>query len=271
MPTLPLSSHRRSSPRAPRPALLAAVYSVAALLATGPAHAQPPSRPESPQWSLGAGVVASPSPYVGVDTELIPIPLVGLRWQRLYLQGVRAGYELAPAGSPWRFDLLAQVRFQGYEADDSDFLRGMEDRDTSLDAGVRIGWEGDAWTSDLTLLSDVLDESGGQEAVLTLSRAFPVGRRLRIAPEAGLAWRSAELVEHYYGVRPEEARPFRPAYEGDSTIDGVLGVQGSYRLTGRLSLFGFVRADLLGGDVEDSPIVDDDTELTGILALSWSL
>lgn len=243
---------------------------LAASTAPGTLSAQPPA-PDGPQWTLGLGLVASPSPYVGVDAEIFPIPVVGLRRERFYLQGVRAGYALAPPDGPWRVDLLTQVRFQGYEADDSPFLRGMEDRDFSLDAGLLLAWEGERWSSDLTLLTDVLDESGGQEAALTVSRTFRVGRRLQIAPEAGVTWQSGDLVDHYYGVRPDEARPFRPAYEAGSTLDGLVGVQGRYLFDRRLSLFYFLRAELLGSEVEDSPIVDDDTAFTALVGLTWAL
>ena len=244
---------------------------VLALLAPGNGAAQPPGDAEGPHWTLGAGLVASPSPYVGVDAEIIPIPVVGLRWQRLYLEGVRAGYALAPPAGPWRFDLLAQVRFQGYEADEGDFLRGMEDRDPSLDLGVVVGWEGERWSADLTLLGDVLDESGGGEAALTVSRGFRLSRRLQVAPEVGVSWQSDDLVDHYYGVRPEEARPSRPAFEGDATVNGLLGIQAGYRFTRRFSTRLFLRGELLGSEVEESPIVVDDTALTGILALTWDL
>lgn len=248
---------------------LPVILVLAGLTAPGAVSAQPPTA-DGPQWTLGLGLVASPSPYVGVDADVFPIPVVGLRWDRFYLQGVRAGYALAPPEGPWRVDLLTQVRFQGYEADDSPFLRGMEDRDFSLDAGVLLGWQGERWSSDLTLLTDVLDESGGQEAALTVARTFRFGRRLQIAPEAGVTWQSEDLVDHYYGVRPDEARPFRPAYEAGSTLDGLVGVQGRYLFARRLSLFYFLRAELLGGEVEDSPIVDDDTAFTALVGLTWA-
>ena len=54
----------------------------------------PDKEDEGIQWSLGGGVVASPRPYVGTDTKVIPIPVVGLRYKRWFVQGIRGGFDL---------------------------------------------------------------------------------------------------------------------------------------------------------------------------------
>lgn len=76
-------------------------------------------------------------------------------------------------------------------------------------------------------------------------------------------------MDHYYGVRPEEARPGRPVYEPGSTLNGRLQLQAFYSLAPRWMLVGFLRLESLGREIEDSPIVEDSTSYFGLLALTY--
>lgn len=264
------------------PVVLCLAVAAALLLASPPAAAQlpddgppaaaapggPPGPPSGPQWTLGVGVIASPEPYRGIDgVDEQVIPVVTLRWGRFSFEGVQARYRLFERG-PWEGEAVAQVRFLGYEAEDSPFLEGMEDRDPSLDGGFRVTFQPGPVGARLALLHDLLDESGGAEARLTLFRDFQV-RRWRLTPQVEAAWQSDELVDHYYGVRPQEARPGRPAFApGAAPVFGA-GVQAFWFGPGRWAVFAFVQQEWLGGDVGDSPIVASDDQLSGLVAVTY--
>lgn len=236
-------------------------------LPLSPAHAQPPGQ-DGLSWSLGPGILSSPEPYVGADNEVFPVPLLTVDSKRFFFQGIEGGLHLIDRDG-FTLDALASIRFQGYEADDSPFLEGMEDRDDSLDLGLEAAWEARRIGFSLKLLADALSESDGQEATAEVYFPLQFGRKLRLEPGVAAVWQSDALVDHYYGVRPVEARPGRPAYEGPSTINGQLKVQAFYFLSQRWMLVGFARLEALGSEIEDSPIVEDSTSYLGFLGVTY--
>lgn len=237
--------------------------------------AQPPAGgpPAGPQWSVGLGVIGSPEPYVGIDdVEYQAIPVVTFRSGRFAFEGIRLSYALVDA-EPWEVKLLAQPRFFGYDAEDSPFLAGMEDREISAEGGVEFTWQPRATGVSLTLLHDLLDRHGGGEAQLALFHDLQVGRRLRLTPQVAAVWQSDDLLDYYFGVRQEEARPGRPAYRPGAQVSWQAGVQAFWLLPWgqeqRWTFFGLVQGERLAGDVERSPIVADDTAVTLLAALTY--
>src|SRR5439155_177246 len=70
---------------------------------------------------------------------------------------------------------------------------------------------------------------------------YPFRRgRLWLQPQAMLGFRDANLNNYYYGVRPGEATPLRPAYSAGGGALAQLGLYGAYRLTERWRLIGGV-------------------------------
>lgn len=249
--------------RGGRALAVALLSGVVAQAAEGPAAAQPPG-PDRLRWSLGLAVISSPEPYVGADDELLVVPALNLSYKRFAFRGIFASYRLLERDG-FTVEATLRPRFQGYEVDDSPALAGLRDRSKSADLGLTVGWEGERIGVQLTPLTDFLGRSGGQELGLELYLPLEFGR-LRLQPRAGGVWQSADLVDYYYGVRPAEARPGRPAYAAGSTTAGLLAVY-PWR---RWILQGFVRFEQLGGEIEESPIVDRTRAVTAFAGASYS-
>ncbi|HSF41437.1 MAG TPA: MipA/OmpV family protein, partial [Thermoanaerobaculia bacterium] len=152
------------------------IFAAAAILlfATA-AFAQPPGS-DGFRWSLGAAVISSPEPYVGADNETIVVPALSLSYKRFFFRGIAAGYELFERDG-FTAEVVARARFAGYDADDSRFLAGMEDRRKSADVGVELDWKPSRWIGfHLTPVADVLGRSDGQEVT------FDVYVPLRLGP-----------------------------------------------------------------------------------------
>src|SRR5512146_1944672 len=81
--------------------------------------------------------------------------------------------------------------------------------------------------------------------------------------------RSARLNDYYYGVRPDEATPTRPAYEAGAGFNNEIGLYGSYHLTERWRLLAGVSATLLSTEIRDSPVVSDRMELTAMAGAAY--
>jgi MipA family protein len=248
-------------------AVSAAAVFTAILLSTA-ALAQPPDLGSKPRWSLGVAVISSPEPYVDADSDILVVPALSFEYKKFYFRGIYAGYTFWEQGG-FQADAVLRPRFEGYEEDDSPFLRGMEDRRISADLGLDLQWEGERIGVSLTPTTDILDRSGGQEVALLLYSPIRFGP-VRVEPRVGVAWQSADLTDYYFGVRPEEARPDRPAYEPGSALNltgGVFVFSPVYR---RLLFQGFLRVDQLDDDIEASPIVGDGQAVVGFVSLSYA-
>jgi outer membrane protein len=227
-----------------------------------------PRRQDNVQWSVGGGVIASPRPYEGVDMKIFPVPVVGLRAGAFFFESVRMGVRVANL-EHFKADVIAQARLEGYDEDDSDALEGMDDRRMTADAGMRLTGKWRHVEAELMALADVLSRHEGQEVGVGVG--FPIrtgrGERWTITPGVGARWQSEDLVDYYFGVEPTEAKVGRPAYEAEETVNLRAEVKVRHVFPGRRwSFLGQVTHEWLGDEIQDSPIVDDETTLGGYIA-----
>lgn len=228
--------------------------------------AQPPD-PNKPQFGLGIAVISSPEPYKGTSNETLVVPNISFAYKRFYLRGIIVGFQLFE-NDAIELDLIARPRFGGFDEDDSPFLDGMEDRRESADAGFEMSWERERFGLQLTAVSDVLGRNDGQEVTFEVTAPLQRGP-FRIEPRAGLIWQSADHVDYFYGVRPDEARPDRPAYEPGDAFSLTAGVFTFAPVTRRIVFQGFARIDRFGSEIKDSPIVGRDYGWIGFAGLSY--
>lgn len=219
----------------------------------------------------GAGFIMrlDPSPYRGSDDRADLVPLGVYDGRFLYVSPYRVGLKLELTRS--RVELFLQRRLEGFASDDvPSSMAGMARREFGTDVGVsaRIALgQGNAYAE---YLRDAESISEGSELVLGYRYERWWKGRLRVRPYAALSWRDSKLNDYYYGVRPEEATPERPAYRAGSGFGGELGVQAAYRLTEHWQVLAALGASRASGAVRDSPVVDGGTAASASLGLLWS-
>ncbi|UHQ54232.1 MULTISPECIES: MipA/OmpV family protein [Microbulbifer] len=225
---------------------------------------------ESGQWGVGLGVITRSSPYVGSDTTVVqPIPAITYFGDRLQWIGPALRYGILGSDT-LRLAITATYRVGAYEEDDSDFLEGLGDRDSTLMAGLGLVYEGpNGFEFDLGYEHDVLDQIGGGSAVARVSRGFQFGK-LRLSPELGVNWLSSDLADYDFGVPVSAATPARPAYNVGDTVTVEVGLGGLYEITENWRVILSVGVEDLGSDITDSPIVDDDRVIKGFGAVTYA-
>ena len=217
---------------------------------------------------LGALTRIYPSPYQDAGPQVDLLPLYLYEGERLFLHSSRAGIKLLDRPEN-RLDLILDYRFEGFPADDvPESLAGMETRVGSADIGLAYRRQTPLGQLRLELVHDAFNINQGSELRLGYSTDWTRGR-LRLRPAATLFLRSAELNDYYYGVRPEEARPDRPAYQADAGLQGWLGLYAYYRLTHGWRLLGGAGLRFLGEDAGDSPIIDRSVQPTAYLGAAY--
>lgn len=157
----------------------------------------------------------------------------------------------------------------GWQPDDDPELAGMNKRKSSVDGYLNGVWRTSLVTVGVHLYHDVGDASRSSMASLRFSRPFRIGDNARITPSIGATWQDSDRVDYYYGVRPEEALPSRPAYQGRETVNYNAGVTGGYRLTRSWSLLGGCFRTRYGNAIVDSPIVERRYATTVFFGIGW--
>ena len=220
-------------------------------------------------FMAGAGAIITRNPHKGIGTESRGIPLFFYRREKLSLYGPIVNYSLLKE-ERWEVRGLARMRFEGYEEDDSRYLRGMDDREWTLELGGSLSralGEGRV-TADVS--ADVLNEHKGHEVRLSYNYDFrgPANiRDLMVTPSIGVTYRSSQLNDYYYGVRSSEAIPGRPEYDVGDSIGLLTALRLNYRLNERWSVMGMAAVQWLGSEITDSPIVEKDYMASMLLGI----
>ena len=250
------------------------LFSILVLVTSLPLFAQDESAtetlpPSAVQWSLGLGWVSSPRPYVGVKNSVLVIPLVQLEYKKLYVQGIRAGFHLFEKGDVV-FDARARIVFAGLDPDDSPELDGIIERKSSIEGGFALDWSLGKYMLSATAFTDLLGRSDGQQVGLDFSRAWTFGRkRWGLTPSIGAVWQSSDFVDYYVGVTPEEARPGRPPFKGESAVNFRASVFAYFFLTLRVNFVALLRVQRLDDEISSSPIVDKPRGYFGLLGVNY--
>ncbi|MFH1599244.1 MAG: MipA/OmpV family protein [Pseudomonadota bacterium] len=241
---------------------------LALALAAAPVLAQDGPQP-TPGWTLGVLAIERNAPYRQLDEGLLVVPLVRFEGERFYLRGLRGGVVLAEDGG-FAFGAFAQVRGDGYKADDSPFLAGMDDRDFSLDLGLAASWRvKGVGQFEASLATDMLDRSGGQEAAVSWTGLVRAGG-WRLLPGVSVAWQSEDMIDYYYGVRPGEALVGRPVYSPGSAIIPEVSLLATHPVGERWEFFARAGHAWLPSEITNSPLVDQDGRLSVIVGLGYT-
>lgn len=203
---------------------------------------------------LGIGVMYPERPYKGIDEDVYVVPIGQLEYKRFFIDGGTFGYNLVN-DDQIKFAVVGSTRVEGYDADDSPDLNGMDDRDWTVDMGLRLLLTKGVFSFTVSGLADPWDVHGGGELNSFVSAKLFDGF---LRPRAGVRWLSEEVVNYYYGVRDSETTAVRPQYNPESTFNYVLGLTIGIPLKDRWALIGDIQYEFLGDQIKDSPIIDKD-------------
>ena len=93
------------------------------------------------------------------------------RGEKLNIDSDSLSYSLLESDK-YNFEILAKSLYYGYEAKDSTLLKGMAERDGSIEFGGRASLKTDYGLLSLHALTDVLGNHKGQEVELRFGQPF---------------------------------------------------------------------------------------------------
>jgi outer membrane protein len=222
------------------------------------------------RWGLGVGAIYSMSPYAGVDDDWMAIPLLSYVGERFYFRGLEAGYRLA-GGAESSLTAFVQYSFDVYESDDSEALRGMDDRGGKTFVGLslehpvtaRIEFELAA-----AFIPAGLDE--GQKLSARLGTSHELGG-WRFAPGLGVEVLTQDFADWLYGVEDDETRPGRPAYDVGPAFSPTVRLNMTRTVRERSLFILGLEAVWFDRDIRRSPIVDRDYVVRGLAGITYQL
>lgn len=246
------------------------VLAAACLLGALSAHAQDAvQRPDATGWRLGVIALVRDGGYIGDVNRSLVVPAVGYEGKHVFFRGLQLGWH-AWQHEGLKLDVVAQVRLEGFDAEDIP-IESLDDRRDSMDLGAVLTWSGDAGKLEFTALTDALARSGGQELALNYGYPLRIGPT-RITPSIGLRWWSHAMADYYYGIRPREVAQGAPAvYAVSGALVPELGVSVIAPLNQRWALWGAVRYQHLPATIANSPLVSKSSASTLLVGVSYSL
>lgn len=218
---------------------------------------------------VGAGVLVSTSPYEGDDSKTYVVPIGVWRNERFFIEGIKGGV-IVSESDDFRADILVTPRLMGYSSDDATILNGMKDRDISVDGGVQLKWKM-PFSNNLDLsvaaIHDLLGVHDGYEIHTELTKVFPF-KFFQIVPKVGVKWLNEDIVDHYFGVTGEEITQSRPQYGGHGTFNPYGNVSLYMAIHPKWFIIVRAGAEMLGDEIQDSPLVDEDVTYNGVIGLT---
>ncbi|MGH1484642.1 MAG: MipA/OmpV family protein [Cellvibrionaceae bacterium] len=160
-----------------------------------------------------------------------------------------------------KIGLLGESNGTGFEEDDRKIFKGMEERDSSFDLGVRMAFTIlDNSELIVSATSDIADSHEGDIYKIRYQHTINSGR-WELKPEIGFTHYSDEFIDYYYGVRKNEATANRAFYKGQSEAIGHIGLAIRYQINPRLQLHGDLNLETISTRIENSPLVTQDESI----------
>ena len=205
---------------------------------------------------VGPGTWITIKPYKNVDPTVYPIPVVVAVSAPFYFKIDTAGCRLF-SDSNMTFDVIGKLRTDGYNSEDSETLDGMHNRNMTVDVGGEFAISGNWGKLYTSILTDAMGQHDGQEFRVTYAKPLEF-EKSKISPFVGFTLLSSNLADYYYGVRDDEARAGRPAYNPGASVNWFVGLDANYQLNNDWTLLTTITYYWLDSDIRNSPIVNKD-------------
>ncbi len=205
----------------------------------------------------GIGIAILPKTSGSDEFRVLALPIINANYgDRYYINALQAGVWLLDSDDKrFRFGVSTQARF-GWDADDGELTRGMDDRDFTVDIGPTVRWQTDYGTFNAKWGFDIGGASNGQTVDLRYVKSVYRSSAFKLNGSLGVTWNNDKFNDYYFGVSTNETTPFRPAYSAGSSTEFSVGINGSYALNNDSYLLFGTSITRLGDEQADSPIVE---------------
>jgi outer membrane protein len=145
----------------------------------------------------------------------------------------------------------------------------VPDRDYAFEMGFEILSDGDWGFLQAAAHKDVSNTHDGYELYLNYGRTL---RRQRwfFEPSVGVSWKSDDLNDYYWGVRPEEANSVLDIYRADAGFNSHARLATSYQLTRHWTFLVAAQYERLSSEAAASPLVAERAVKSGFAGFNFT-
>ncbi len=224
------------------------------------------------ELSLGVAAFFERDVYRGVDDEVQPVPF--LRYENGPFE-IMAKDELTLSykifqGESYSVAALGAYNFEeGYDPDDSSYLKGMDKLSSTYSVGLEGEMKVREFITGIEVLHDISSEKSGQEAEFSVEYPWHFAG-FKLNAGLNVSWLSRKRVNYLYGVSAREATLERPFYNPKSSFEVGAELMLERPFLKNYTFVTLIEANKLGSEISDSPIVDDDVEISAAVGIMYS-
>ena len=216
------------------------------------------AKTDDTRFGIGATTSLNQRPFLGVGTQQESLPYFSFTWGPVSMEGLDLTVDLL-RNDQQSFGFIATPRFyevtSGFAKDGE--LNGISTTDDTWFAGLNYRRKLGKYYIVMNAITDVGNESDGNEITLTVNRPYQFDR-ISLIPAIGVVWQDQKLVNHFYGVDNDESTPTRPVYQNESSLNYQASLTAVWHPTVHWQFLGALKVDALGTGITDSPIIDED-------------
>ncbi|MDF1781673.1 MAG: MipA/OmpV family protein [Alcanivoracaceae bacterium] len=216
------------------------------------------AKTDDTRFGIGATTSINQRPFLGVGTQQESLPYFSFSWGRIAVEGLDITVDLF-RNDQQSFGFIATPRFyevtSGFAKEGE--LNGISSTDDTWFAGLNYRRKLGSYYIIANAITDVGNESDGNEVTLTVNRPYHFDR-VSLIPAIGVVWQDKKLVNHFYGVDNDETTPTRSIYQNESSLNYQASLTAVFQPSTHWQFLGAVKVDALGSGISDSPIIDED-------------
>ncbi len=225
------------------------------------------ARDESKDWSGMLGLAALSAPeYIGSEddeTTGAPVIIVDYR-DTAYFRVNRGGYWFWKPNDSVRVGALIRLRPGAWEDDDDSIEdlgplpAGFDEPDAQAEPGLNVKWHSGMASAELEVTSGEDTNVGG-----SFDYRFVLTDRTALTVRLGFEMLGEDEVNYqWYGDTS--------GADVDSATNTSLTLVGTTRLNPSWTVFYGARTTSLDDEIDDSPIVEEDTYTVGFVGAGWN-
>ena len=225
--------------------------------------------PATSRWVLGLGAAARPHFEGSEGHRVSPAPLIDVQKGRFFAR-TGEGIGLQFISTP-RFTAGLGVNWmQGYDKDDAP--RGIGELDDALGGRLFVSTQLGRVRATLAATQALTKNERGMLVNARVSYPLQLTDKLTLVPSLSTNWANDKYMVSYFGVDTVRASTSGlPLFQPSAGFKDVSGrVAANYQLTPHWGLAGAVGVSTLLGDASDSPFIERDSYVSGLLGFTYT-
>lgn len=218
---------------------------------------------------IGVGGLVSTSPYKGASSVTMPLPDIELTYKGMFIESITAGYNFYDTKT-LQIGAIVLPTLMGYKSKDSHDLAGMDNRNISLEGGLRMQYNFESSFLSGVVSRDISNTSDGYTLNATYNYTLFETMNSGLSLYGGLEYLSDKKSNYYFGVKEKEATPSRARYHADGALNPFIGLTQIFAFSETWSIIANVEYKHFDSAIYHSPIVDKHYQVAGYLALMYS-